>query len=66
MVHEEEAMEANHQLKIRLPSDVKSYLSSEAIRNSSTLNSEVVRAIRERMERANKAGLDGAATPARP
>lgn len=59
-------MEAHHQLKIRLPSEVKSYLSSEASRNSSTLNSEVVRAIRERMERANKTGLEGAATPSKP
>lgn len=39
------------QLPIRFPSDVKSWLEAQAARNGSSQNSEVIRAIRERMER---------------
>lgn len=37
------------QLKIRLPNDLKAWLEEQAKINESTQNSEVVRAIRERM-----------------
>ena len=37
-------------LLVRLPPDVKAWLASEAVRNASSQTSEVVRAIRERME----------------
>jgi hypothetical protein len=35
---------------VRVPADVKAWLASEACRNASSQTSEVVRAIRERME----------------
>ena len=37
---------------VRLPEDAKRWLKDEADRNASSQNSEVVRAIRERMDRA--------------
>jgi hypothetical protein len=37
-------------LLVRLPPDVKTWLASEATRNASSQTSEVVRALRERME----------------
>ena len=37
-------------LLVRVPTDVKAWLASEAVRNASSQTSEVVRAIRERME----------------
>lgn len=39
------------QMKIRLPADLKIWISGEAIRNGSSQSSEVVRAVRERMDR---------------
>lgn len=39
-----------HQLKIRLPSDAKAFIEAEAQENASSKNSEIVRAIRERMK----------------
>jgi predicted HicB family RNase H-like nuclease len=39
-------------LQLRLPKDVKDWLAQEAVRNGSSQNSEVIRSIRERMERA--------------
>lgn len=36
---------------VRLPEDAKTWLRDEARRNASSQNSEVVRAVRERMER---------------
>ena len=38
-------------LIVRLPEDAKRWLHDEARRNGSSQNSEVVRAVRERMER---------------
>lgn len=38
-------------LNLRLPTDMKTLLEREARMNASSLNSEVVRAIRERMHR---------------
>jgi macrodomain Ter protein organizer (MatP/YcbG family) len=37
-------------LLVRLPADVKTWLEAEAARNLSTQTSEVVRAVRQRME----------------
>jgi predicted HicB family RNase H-like nuclease len=38
-------------LQLRLPPDVKDWLAEEAERNGSSQNSEVIRALRERMAR---------------
>lgn len=43
------------QLPIRFPADVKAWLAEQAERNGSSQNSEVIRAVRERMERADTA-----------
>ncbi len=40
------------QLPLRLPCDVKKWLELQAKSNGSSQNSEVVRALREKMERA--------------
>lgn len=42
-------------LQLRLPKEVKDWLTQEAARNGSSQNSEVIRSIRERMERAESA-----------
>ncbi|WP_017999958.1 Arc family DNA-binding protein [Paracoccus sp. N5] len=39
------------QLPIRFPVDVKAWLAEQARLNGSSQNSEVIRAVRERMER---------------
>lgn len=48
------------QVVVRLPDDVKAFIKAEATINTSSQNSEIVRAIRERMARIGPAG---AATP---
>ncbi|PZP07830.1 MAG: hypothetical protein DI607_13520 [Sphingomonas hengshuiensis] len=40
-----------HQIKVNLPSDQKAFIETEASRNGSSQNSEIVRCIRERMDR---------------
>lgn len=40
-------------MQIRLPTELKDWLRDQAVTNSSSQNSEVIRAIRERMERIN-------------
>lgn len=40
-------------LRLRLPDDVKKWLESEADRNGSSQNSEVIRALRAAMNRGN-------------
>ena len=47
-------------LMIRLPSSLKSFIEAEASRNGSSQNSEIVRCIRERMDRIT----EPSATPA--
>ncbi|MGH1571898.1 Arc family DNA-binding protein [Methylobacterium sp. P31] len=37
---------------LRLPNDLKVFLAREAERNGSSQNSEIIRALRERMDRA--------------
>lgn len=39
-------------LQLRLPTDLKAWLAGEALRNGASQNSEIIRSIRERMERA--------------
>lgn len=41
-------------LRLRLPGDVKAWLEREAAKHGSSQNSEVIRAIRERMERVDR------------
>lgn len=41
-------------LMVRLPMDVKSWLEREATRNGASQNSEIVRSLRERMDRLEK------------
>jgi hypothetical protein len=43
------------QMQLRLPRDLKSWIASQAAMNANSQNSEVVRAIRERMERVTAA-----------
>lgn len=42
-------------MQLRLPEDVKALLEEQASRNASSQNSEVIRALRERMERLGNA-----------
>lgn len=46
-------MNATKQLPIRFPADVKAWLAAQAEKNGSSQNSEVIRAVRERMERTD-------------
>lgn len=38
-------------LMVRLPEEIKSFVEGEATRNASSQNSEIIRCIRERMEK---------------
>jgi hypothetical protein len=38
-------------MQLRLPSDLKDWIAQEAIKNASSQNSEIIRAVRERKER---------------
>jgi hypothetical protein len=50
----------------RLPEPYTDWLRVEAARNGSSMNSEIIRAVRERMERCRAASLnDGVRPPAR-
>ncbi|MDP5307583.1 DNA-binding protein [Paracoccus spongiarum] len=42
-------------LQLRLPADLKAWIADQAAVNASSQNSEIVRAVRERMERAETA-----------
>lgn len=41
-------------IQLRLPPDAKEFIATEAEKNASSQNSEIVRCIRERMERLEK------------
>lgn len=43
--------ERYQQMQIRLPADVKAWIECQARENGSSQNSEVIRALRERMDR---------------
>ena len=46
--------ETKTQLKVRLPADVKEWIERQVAKNASSQNSEIVRAVRERMDRESK------------
>jgi len=48
-------MTTRRPLQLRLPVDVKAWLEAEAERNGSSQNSEIVRALRAAMQRADLA-----------
>ena len=39
-------------LQLRLPTELKAWIAAQAAKNASSQNSEIVRAVRERMERS--------------
>lgn len=41
----------NVQLQLRLPPDLKDWIKAQAEKNASSQNSEIVRAVRDRMDR---------------
>lgn len=43
-------------ITLRLPQDAKAFIAAQAARNSSSQNSEIVRCIRDRMERVATTG----------
>ena len=47
------------QMKVRLPRDAKAFIKAEASRNGSSQNSEIVRCIRERMDRSQTVATNG-------
>lgn len=40
-----------HQIKLRVPPEMKDWIERQAGRNGASLNSEIIRCIRERMDR---------------
>ena len=42
---------------LRLPEDLKGFIASESEKNSSSQNSEIIRAVRERLERVQRKEL---------
>lgn len=53
-------------LMLRLPPDAKLWVEAQAKRHATSQNSEIIRSIRERMDRANNSGSEGAVTPSKP
>lgn len=43
---------------VRLPADAKAFIAAQAARNSSSQNSEIVRCIRDRMEKMAATGVE--------
>lgn len=43
----------NVQLQLRLPPDLKEWIAAQAAANVSSQNSEIIRAVRERMDRVS-------------
>lgn len=53
-------MDREHKpMMIRLPADVKSFVEAQADRNGASQNSEIIRALRERMDRVTTQDLTG-------
>ena len=50
-----DAMNDRKPVQLRLPSDLKAWIAAQAEQNASSQNSEIVRAVRERMERQEAA-----------
>lgn len=42
------------QINIRLPKEIKAFIAAQAERNGSSQNSEIIRCIRDRMDRETK------------
>lgn len=47
-------MHSEFRITLRMPRDVRAFLTAEAARNLTSQNAEIVRAIRERMNRAGR------------
>lgn len=47
-------MTACKKLMVRLPEEVKAFVEKEASRNANSQNSEIIRCIREKMDRTEK------------
>lgn len=47
-------LQTDPQYKLRMPPDVKAWLEAEARENSSSVNSEIIRSIRQRMKRETR------------
>lgn len=52
MSHQEDAMTDRKPLQLRLPPDLKNWVKAEAEKNGASQNSEVIRALRAAMARA--------------
>jgi hypothetical protein len=52
------------QIAIRLPQDMKAFIAAQATRNGSSQNSEIIRCIRDRMEKIAATGASLATEPA--
>jgi len=50
-------MTTRRPLQLRLPPDIKDWIAAQAAANASSQNSEIIRAIRERIERADASTL---------
>jgi len=48
------------QMKIRLPAECKAWIEEQAERNGASLNSEIVRAVRDRMDRMSQPAASAA------
>lgn len=44
----------NPKFLVRLPAEAKAYITAQAVRNGSSQNSEIIRCIRDRMDRETK------------
>ena len=60
------AMSAEIRVTFRMPESVHAFLAAVAAENFTSLNAEIVRSVRERMERDKKAVPTGVATSAEP
>lgn len=47
-------MDTRRPMQLRLPADLKEWIAAQAAANASSQNSEIIRAIRERMERTEE------------
>lgn len=53
---------ADPKFLVRLPADVKAFIASQAARNGSSQNSEIVRCIRDRMDETKTATSEPASS----
>ena len=43
--------QGGHQFKVRLTDEMKAFVEGESLRNGNSMNAEILRALRERMDR---------------